>query len=314
MCAVGFEDKMPFLFCLVDNNANASLGRIVLNDSTSKAKAEICLFGATVTSWQHGDSGVERLFVSTKAILDGSKAIRGGIPVVFPQFGQPKPQMSQHGFARNSLWTVKEGSVLTGDESCAVVLTLSDSDSTRAVFPHRFVLEYKITLTKCSLTCSLACTNTDSSEWECHTLLHTYLAVPSVHDVRVSGFQGRSYEDKVKGGQVVTGGTELALVDREVDKVFVGAVDAPMNALSLLLQGAGSDSSSTVTSEIAATLDGRRIKHDVVFWNAWIDKARALADLGDDDYLRYVCIEPGTVSEFVVVPPGQTLTLSQTLS
>lgn len=41
------------------------------------------LFGATVISWKLAN-GAEQLFVSSKAILDGSKAIRGGIPVVFP--------------------------------------------------------------------------------------------------------------------------------------------------------------------------------------------------------------------------------------
>jgi D-hexose-6-phosphate mutarotase len=65
---------------------------------------------------------------------------------------------------------------------------------------------------------------------------------------------------------------------------------------------------------VAATLGSQAVRHDVVFWNAWVDKSRALADLDDDAYLRYVCIEPGTVSDFVVVPPGETLTLTQTLS
>lgn len=41
------------------------------------------LFGATVTSWKRSD-GAEQLFLSEKAALDGSKAVRGGIPVVFP--------------------------------------------------------------------------------------------------------------------------------------------------------------------------------------------------------------------------------------
>lgn len=41
------------------------------------------LFGATVISWKLAN-GAEQLFVSSKATLDGSKAIRGGIPVVFP--------------------------------------------------------------------------------------------------------------------------------------------------------------------------------------------------------------------------------------
>ena len=40
------------------------------------------LYGATVTSWKA--RGQEQLFLSQKAHLDGSKPIRGGIPVVFP--------------------------------------------------------------------------------------------------------------------------------------------------------------------------------------------------------------------------------------
>lgn len=43
---------------------------------------EILLHGATVISWKSG--GVENLWLSEKAVLDGSKPVRGGIPVVFP--------------------------------------------------------------------------------------------------------------------------------------------------------------------------------------------------------------------------------------
>jgi glucose-6-phosphate 1-epimerase len=39
--------------------------------------------------------GKEKLFLSSKAILNGTKAIRGGIPLVFPQFGPGVLQ--QHG-------------------------------------------------------------------------------------------------------------------------------------------------------------------------------------------------------------------------
>ncbi|KAL0562372.1 hypothetical protein V5O48_019715, partial [Marasmius crinis-equi] len=77
------------------------------------ASATVLLYGATVTSWKAGDKRnpepFERLFVSSKATLDGSKPVRGGIPVVFPCFGAPThpehQKLSQHGFARNSLWT-----------------------------------------------------------------------------------------------------------------------------------------------------------------------------------------------------------------
>jgi hypothetical protein len=44
---------------------------------------DVHLCGATVISWKNSDAS-ENLWLSEKAILDGSKAIRGGIPVVFP--------------------------------------------------------------------------------------------------------------------------------------------------------------------------------------------------------------------------------------
>jgi glucose-6-phosphate 1-epimerase len=62
---------------------------------------QVYLYGATVTSWKLAD-GEEQLFVSSKAILDGSKAIRGGIPVVFPvsaenyQYREQSPEDSSY--------------------------------------------------------------------------------------------------------------------------------------------------------------------------------------------------------------------------
>ena len=44
---------------------------------------EILLHGATVISWKSAN-GRENMFLSSKASLDGSKAVRGGIPVIFP--------------------------------------------------------------------------------------------------------------------------------------------------------------------------------------------------------------------------------------
>ena len=46
-------------------------------------RVEILLYGATVISWKSA-SGKENLFLSSKSHLDGSKAVRGGIPLVFP--------------------------------------------------------------------------------------------------------------------------------------------------------------------------------------------------------------------------------------
>lgn len=48
--------------------------------------------------------------MSSKALLDGSKPVRGGIPVVFPCFGAPThpehSKLGQHGFARSEAWSL----------------------------------------------------------------------------------------------------------------------------------------------------------------------------------------------------------------
>lgn len=43
---------------------------------------EVLTYGATVVSWK--SNGKENLWLSSAAKLDGSKPVRGGIPVVFP--------------------------------------------------------------------------------------------------------------------------------------------------------------------------------------------------------------------------------------
>jgi hypothetical protein len=51
---------------------------------SSGESVEVLLFGATVTSWKSDGGKTENLWLSEKADLTGTKAVRGGIPVVFP--------------------------------------------------------------------------------------------------------------------------------------------------------------------------------------------------------------------------------------
>jgi glucose-6-phosphate 1-epimerase len=63
----------------------------ISSDSSPKVTAtlptgesvEVLLHGATITSWKSA-KGVENLWLSESAVLDGSKPVRGGVPVVFP--------------------------------------------------------------------------------------------------------------------------------------------------------------------------------------------------------------------------------------
>lgn len=55
-------------------------------------QVEVLLYGATIISWK--SNGKENLFLSEAARLDGSKPVRGGIPVVFPVYKHALPLSS----------------------------------------------------------------------------------------------------------------------------------------------------------------------------------------------------------------------------
>ena len=111
--------------------------------------------------------GEELIFTSPKAVMDGSKAIRGGVPICWPSFG-PWSEGAQHGFARVSTWSVK---TVTSD---SVTLTL-DTDTTASAWPHKFLLEYTVTLSSDSLDIQLTATNNNSDkEFSFSSALHTY--------------------------------------------------------------------------------------------------------------------------------------------
>ncbi|MET0540521.1 MAG: D-hexose-6-phosphate mutarotase, partial [Variovorax sp.] len=93
-------------------------------------RAVVALHGAHLLSWTTAD-GVERIYLSPKALFDGKSAIRGGVPVCWPQFNQ-RGALPKHGFARNTAWQV-----VPGDEG-PLMLTLHDSEATRAIWPHAF--------------------------------------------------------------------------------------------------------------------------------------------------------------------------------
>src|SRR5215472_9793634 len=71
--------------------------------SLGSVTGELYLQGAQVTAWQPpGERPV--LFTSPAAVFAPGKAIRGGIPIIFPWFGPHRRTRAapQHGFARTA--------------------------------------------------------------------------------------------------------------------------------------------------------------------------------------------------------------------
>src|SRR5204863_9262286 len=77
------------------------------------ARAAAFTHGAQVTS-SKTVGGDERLFLSERSAFAADAAIRGGGPVIFPQFGAMGP-LPKHGFARVVEWdSVRAGQASTG--------------------------------------------------------------------------------------------------------------------------------------------------------------------------------------------------------
>ena len=147
------------------------------------------LYGATVTSWKTSN-GTEQLFLSEKAVLDGSKAIRGGIPVVFPVFGPPPKDhatsaLHKHGFARTSLWeylgkSTSESTSSKADDSVKLDFGLSTTmldEKARKAWPYDFGLVYSVTLGNGTLETSMHVQNKGDESFDFQCLFHTYLRI-----------------------------------------------------------------------------------------------------------------------------------------
>ncbi|KAI8060218.1 galactose mutarotase-like domain-containing protein [Gongronella butleri] len=275
------------------------LNKVVTLAHPSGSSVQVALFGATVTSWKVG--GEERLFVSEKAILDGTKAIRGGIPLVFPIFGvKSQIALPQHGFARNSYWDYL--GVLTDNDEVKVRFGLKDSQLSkeqRQAWSHSFRLTYTVTLSATSLKTFLTVKNEDSDTMEFNTLLHTYFRVKDIANVSVKGLKARTFTDKVANGAVDVEDRDLVTIAGEVDRVYQ---DAPDQLVIF---------TDTEGHQIKVEKEGMK---DTVVWNPWIEKAQGMADFGDEEYHNMICVEVGSVAQWVQLKSGQQWQGGQTLS
>lgn len=292
-------------------------------DSEVPMTCEIHQWGATVVSWKVGEE--EQIFVSNQALYDGKKAIRGGIPVVFPQFGRPDESMAQHGFARTSTWNfdgVNISEHVNKPSSITAVFLLQHSAETLKVWPHQFHLEYLVTLSGNSMSTSLVMKNIGSEPFDCQALLHTYLQAEAIENVRIGGFENVPFIEKVgeKSNHGPREAEHIALktIPYEVDRIYTPSIarnpnDEDKTVVVDMLEG----SRKVVVSSCASKTVGgvvQSIVPDCVLWNLWVDKAMAMGDMQDDAYLKYVCIEPGLVEKPHTVAPGDVLTLTQTLT
>ncbi|TFW28810.1 D-hexose-6-phosphate mutarotase [Massilia horti] len=231
------------------------------------AQATITLFGAHLVSWK-GAQGHERLFVSAKSALDGSAAIRGGVPVVFPQFAERGP-LIKHGFARVSNWRMTASGIEDGAAFALFELNQSDlAPELAAAWPHAFALALRVAVRDSELAMSLEVRNDGAQAFPFAAALHTYHLVDDIAAVRIIGVEPAAL-------------------------TFTGKHDQPYEGIAgtvFLESGAGK-----------LKLEQKGFT-DAVVWNPWAADAAAIPDMGDDEYRRFVCIEPARLGPATLDP------------
>ena len=263
--------------------------------STPSAEADIYLQGAHVTHWTpRGQRPV--LFVSPRSLFAPGKAIRGGVPIIFPWFGgrsdgRPGPA---HGFARIMEWAL-EGTTLRNDGKVEITLALAPNEATRDFGYAAFHLRFRVTV-GAELEMELETRNDGNELLIYEEALHTYLAIANIEQASVSGLEGTTYIDKTDGFQRKQVGPDPLHLAKETDQVHLHTQatcvvhDRAWNR-RIVVEKTGSDST--------------------VLWNPWIDKTKGMADMAPGDYQEMICVETANAADNAIhLAPGLSRKLS----
>lgn len=279
--------------------AGAVLSRIefhgtpaILLESAGGASAVVALHGAQLLSWQPA-SGREWMYLSPRAGFGRGQAIRGGVPICFPQFSA-LGQLPKHGLVRTRAWEVAEERSVDGH----AILTLAfvPDAEVRALWPHACRVEFTVLLDDERIDLELAVDNTGDAGLEFTAALHSYFAVEDIEDVGIGGLRALRYRDAAAGDAAGEERGDVVMVRGEHDRVYL---DVP-GAVTL------HDSGRTLG------LHAENLP-DVVVWNPGPEKCAAFADLPADGWRKFVCVEAGAIAEPVVVPAGESWFGRQTL-
>jgi len=181
---------------------------------------ELYLQGAHLTAWQLSN---ERpvLFISPRSAFAPGRAIRGGIPIIFPWFGPGRygPAAPQHGFARTAMWHL-DGVEIAGSESLTLTLSLGDGDVNSPYWPEPFRAIYTVTFAR-TLSLRLVVQNRAMHPIRFEEALHTYFAVSDITGIAISGLAGATYIDKTEAGRRKPQTAALVTIRAETDRVYL---------------------------------------------------------------------------------------------
>lgn len=249
----------------------------VLHVSSAWSAAEIHLHGAHVTRFRKsGDAPL--LFLSERAEFAPGKPIRGGVPIIFPWFGNRDGQPA-HGTARTTAWELEETAECEDGSVLAAFRLPADGGCD---------VTFRVTVGR-TLRMDLRIANATDAPLAFENCLHTYFETGDIHRTEVRGLRGAGFIDSLTG-QRHTDTADAIRFAAETDRIY---------------------QNTTAACEIHDPAFGRVItvrksgSRSTVVWNPWTDKSKRMADFGDDEYLRMVCVESGNVKDdAITLAPG----------
>lgn len=256
--------------------------------ATVAASGEMYLHGAHVTSWKP-EGANEVLYVSPRSLWQDGAAIRGGVPVCFPWFGNKSddPSAPAHGFVRTKSWHLD--SIEKNGDEVSVAMFTDSSKSTQKWWPSDFRLLYRATF-GAELVLELIVTNTGTAPLRFEEALHAYYKVGDATKTSISGLDHTQYLDKTDSFREKTQSGDV-LIKAETDRVYLDT-EKPLRMVDGVLHR-----KTVVTKENSRT---------TVIWNPYPEKAAALKDLGQDQWKSFVCMEVTNVGEYAVeLAPGE---------
>lgn len=267
---------------------------VMVNINTPLAKARITTQGAQVLAYRSADTSHDLLFLSKKTRYGDRRAIRGGVPICWPWFGDDPSGLNRptHGFARNRVWEVTD---VQQTESNSILLTMlltpaiQDQPFWHCAYSVKMVIEVGE-----QLTLSLTTKNLDKESFVISQALHTYFAVGDIHRTQIRGLDNHHYLDKVESFCEKLQQDEIHF-SSETDRIYLNSPE------KLFIEDA--DWARRIVVENSGS-------NTTVVWNPW-DRASTLKDMTDDAYQHFVCVETANAAnDSVSLSPGQSHTLS----
>ena len=238
--------------------------------------ASISLAGGQLLSFR------DWIFLSPDAVFAPGKAIRGGIPLVFPYFGAhpSDPSAPQHGHARTALWKLE---------------SQTRSGATLVWNTENFALQTQFQFSE-ALEIALQIRNLGPNRARFEAVLHSYFAVSDIESVEIEGLDGAAFFDKFDdfARKISIGTTRISA---PTDRVY----ESCGGPLRVVDAGAGR----------ALRIESVSGWRSTVLWNPFAP----LSDLRGEAWRRFVCVESGAVGEMAPeIEGGQSFELSIKIS